>query len=347
MTMAQNSAVHTVSIWRFGRPKAPQPWERLQLLPLGETCSSNAGIITACREHPLRGRTETGVSCFSQRTGPHADRPDGGAVMEFQYQAWTARNLPAHHATISSNTHERRICSARAARKTTSISAERSHWTSSLMLRSSSKRSWTARMSASTLRRQAGWCFSAADTKSRRGCMPSTNLFVSNSGRWAKPLPFSKELREDRFILFGEWAAVQTLSTRIVACSISFSSLTSTTSRIPSSLIWSLVWLLLEKIGIPHRPGSRPRRVQHRRTSAPPIASGFEQELIIRHFIERTTDERLYLRTAANGRHHQRAKLVRSEFVEKVKQSEHWQHQAIAKPNLFIAEGCGDLAAKN
>ena len=47
--------------------------------------------------------------------------------------------------------------------------------------------------------------------------------------------------------------------------------------------------------------------------------------------------EGVYLRTEAKGQVTGRAKLVRSEFVEKVKQSEHWQHQAIV-PNL-LAEG--------
>src|SRR5204863_5488208 len=47
--------------------------------------------------------------------------------------------------------------------------------------------------------------------------------------------------------------------------------------------------------------------------------------------------EGLYLRTEAAGCVTGRAKLVRAEFVEKVKQSEHWQHQAIV-PNL-LAEG--------
>ena len=44
--------------------------------------------------------------------------------------------------------------------------------------------------------------------------------------------------------------------------------------------------------------------------------------------------EGLYLRTEANGRVTGRAKFVRPEFVEKVKQSEHWQHQAMV-PNLL------------
>jgi hypothetical protein len=44
--------------------------------------------------------------------------------------------------------------------------------------------------------------------------------------------------------------------------------------------------------------------------------------------------EGLYLRTEAEGRVIGRAKLVRPEFVEKVKQSEHWQHQAVV-PNLL------------
>ena len=44
--------------------------------------------------------------------------------------------------------------------------------------------------------------------------------------------------------------------------------------------------------------------------------------------------EGLYLRTEAEGRVTGRAKFVRPEFVEKVKQSEHWQQQAIV-PNLL------------
>jgi len=44
--------------------------------------------------------------------------------------------------------------------------------------------------------------------------------------------------------------------------------------------------------------------------------------------------EGLYLRTEADGCVTERAKFVRAEFVEKVKQSEHWQHQAVV-PNLL------------
>jgi hypothetical protein len=44
--------------------------------------------------------------------------------------------------------------------------------------------------------------------------------------------------------------------------------------------------------------------------------------------------EGLYLRTEANGFVTARAKLVRPEFVERVKQSEHWQHRAMI-PNTL------------
>ncbi len=44
--------------------------------------------------------------------------------------------------------------------------------------------------------------------------------------------------------------------------------------------------------------------------------------------------EGLYLRTEADGAVTGRAKFVRREFVEKVKQSTHWQHQAVV-PNLL------------
>src|SRR5262249_21794261 len=54
--------------------------------------------------------------------------------------------------------------------------------------------------------------------------------------------------------------------------------------------------------------------------------------------LTRRTDnlmEGLYFRTEAEGKVTGRAKLVRPEFVEKVKQSEHWQHQAMV-PNLLV-----------
>lgn len=51
---------------------------------------------------------------------------------------------------------------------------------------------------------------------------------------------------------------------------------------------------------------------------------------------KRTDDlmEGLYLRTEANGAVTGRAKFVRPEFVEKVKQSTHWQHQAMTPNEL-------------
>lgn len=48
-----------------------------------------------------------------------------------------------------------------------------------------------------------------------------------------------------------------------------------------------------------------------------------------------TLMEGLYLRTESEDRVTARAKLVRPEFVEKVKQSEHWQQQAMV-PNLLV-----------
>ncbi len=46
--------------------------------------------------------------------------------------------------------------------------------------------------------------------------------------------------------------------------------------------------------------------------------------------------EGLYVRTEADGHVTGRAKMVRPEFVEKVKQSDHWQHQAMV-PNQLAA----------
>jgi hypothetical protein len=44
--------------------------------------------------------------------------------------------------------------------------------------------------------------------------------------------------------------------------------------------------------------------------------------------------EGIYLRTEATGHVTGRAKMVRPEFVEKIKQSEHWQHQAMVPNEL-------------
>ena len=47
--------------------------------------------------------------------------------------------------------------------------------------------------------------------------------------------------------------------------------------------------------------------------------------------------EGLYLRTEADGIVTGRAKFVRSEFVEKIKQSTHWQYQAMV-PNQLASD---------
>jgi benzoyl-CoA reductase/2-hydroxyglutaryl-CoA dehydratase subunit BcrC/BadD/HgdB len=47
--------------------------------------------------------------------------------------------------------------------------------------------------------------------------------------------------------------------------------------------------------------------------------------------------EGLYLRTEADGVVTGRAKFVRPEFVEKIKQSTHWQHQQMV-PNLLAED---------
>jgi hypothetical protein len=47
--------------------------------------------------------------------------------------------------------------------------------------------------------------------------------------------------------------------------------------------------------------------------------------------------EGLYVRTEAGGQVTRRAKFVRPEFVERVKQSDHWQHRALV-PNLLSAD---------
>ncbi len=143
-----------------------------------------------------------------------------------------------------------------------------------------------------------------------------------------------EEKLEDRFILFGEWvyARHSVLYRQLPHYFLEFDIYDKEAEAFLSLEKRSL---LIEGTGIETVP------VLHQGT----IAREELEELIgpsrfdsqFDNPVTRRTDnlmEGLYLRTEAAGSVTGRAKFVRPEFVEKVKQSTHWQHQAMV-PNLL------------
>ena len=219
------------------------------------------------------------------------------------------------------------------ARMTTSISAIGSLRTSSPIPRSSSRRSWTAPTSVSTLHPWAVWSFSAEGMRLPRACTPNT--ICSSSGRWAA---LSLEaMLEDRLILFGEWLyARHSVHYRRLPHYFFEFDIYDKQRQVFLDLASRLTKLEgtgILTVPILHRGPETPDGL--RKLIAPSrYDSQFENPLTGR------TDnlmEGLYLRTKAEGCVTGRAKYVRTEFVERVKQSEHWQHQAMV-PNLLAPD---------
>ncbi len=149
--------------------------------------------------------------------------------------------------------------------------------------------------------------------------------------------PTLEERLTDRFILFGEWLYARH-SVRYRQLPHYFFEFDIYDKENAAFLPLAQRLQLLERTGIEtvpviHRgPASRKDLVQLIGPSR--FDSQFENPLTGR------TDnlmEGLYLRTEADGVVTGRAKIVRPEFVEKVKQSTHWQQQALV-PNR-LADG--------
>ena len=149
--------------------------------------------------------------------------------------------------------------------------------------------------------------------------------------------PVLEAMLGQRFILYGEWLYAKH--------SVSYRKLPHyffefDTYDKDSSLFLTLDARLrmLEKTGIPTVPvihkGKVTAEFLQRLIGPSAYDSAFENPVTGR--VDNLM-EGLYLRTEANERVTGRAKMVRPEFVEKVKQSEHWQHQPMV-PNL-LAEG--------
>jgi hypothetical protein len=165
------------------------------------------------------------------------------------------------------------------------------------------------------------------------GMHPQYDLFK----QWTVVKRFVLEERlEDRFILFGEWMyARHSIHYRQLPHYFFEFDIYDKDEQAFLSLEQRQV--LLEDSGIQTVPvlhtGAVNRNELERLTGPSCFDSQFE------HPLTKRTDnlmEGLYLRTEAEGAVTGRAKFVRPEFVEKVKESTHWQHQQMV-PNLLAA----------
>jgi RNA ligase len=163
------------------------------------------------------------------------------------------------------------------------------------------------------------------------GMHPQYDLFK----QWAAvKRPMLEERLMDRFILFGEWLFAKH-SIHYRRLSHYFYEFDIYDKEIEDFLSLEQRLVLLEGMNVPTVPvihrGSLGRDRLVSLISPSRFDSEFDNPLTggIDHLMEG-----LYLRTEANGVVTGRAKFVRFEFVEKVKQSEHWQHQAMTANRL-------------
>lgn len=163
------------------------------------------------------------------------------------------------------------------------------------------------------------------------GMHPQYDLFK----QWAAVKQAQWERRlEDRYLLFGEWlyarhsVAYRALPHYFFEFDI-YDKLQSAFLDLEQRLA-ILDGLSIETVPVVHR-GAMDRDGLTKLIAASRFDSQFE------HPITKRRDnlmEGVYLRTEAGGFVTGRAKFVRPEFVEKVKQSEHWQHQAMVPNKL-------------
>jgi hypothetical protein len=166
------------------------------------------------------------------------------------------------------------------------------------------------------------------------GMHPQYDLFK----RWASvKRPVLEERLEDRLILFGEWVyAKHSIHYRKLPHFFFEFDIYDKDAKAFLSLERRLG--LLEETGVPTVPVIHTGVCDRERLDALIGPSRFDS-----HFEDPTTRrtddlmEGLYLRTEAAGAVTGRAKFVRPAFVEKVKQSAHWQSQAMV-PNLLSDE---------
>jgi hypothetical protein len=163
------------------------------------------------------------------------------------------------------------------------------------------------------------------------GMHPQYDLFK----QWAAvKRPVLEQRLEDRFILFGEWLYARH--------SIHYRRLSHYFFEFDIYDKQQEIFLDLERrLSLLEGTGLQTVPVVHTGTvSRDDLEDLIGPSQFDSHFENPTSKRRdnlmegLYLRTEADGAVTGRAKFVRPEFVEKIKQSTHWQHQQMV-PNLL------------
>ncbi len=163
------------------------------------------------------------------------------------------------------------------------------------------------------------------------GMHPQYDLFK----QWAAVKRHALEkCLEDRYILFGEWLYARHSVTyrQLPHYFFEFDIYDKLDEQF---LDFRQRMMLIEGMGIETVPVIHTGRLDRDELTDLIGPSRFDSQL--ENPITKQVDglmEGLYLRTEANGAVTGRAKFVRPEFVEKVKQSTHWQHQAMVPNQL-------------
>jgi hypothetical protein len=168
----------------------------------------------------------------------------------------------------------------------------------------------------------------------REGMHPQYDLFK----QWTAAKRHTLEERlKRRYLLFGEWVYARH-SVFYRQLTHYFFEFDIYDKEAEAFLDLEQRLALLEDSGVPTVPivhtGKLERSEVQKLIAPSEFGSHFENPITNR---SDNLVEGLYLRTEANGFVTRRAKFVRPEFVEKIKQSTHWQHQAMV-PNE-LAEG--------
>lgn len=164
------------------------------------------------------------------------------------------------------------------------------------------------------------------------GMHPQYDLFK----QWvAVKRPVLEAMLTNRFILFGEWLYAKH-SVFYHALPHYFFEFDIYDKEEGCFLSLERRLAILDGTGVHTVPVVHTGTAKHERLLEIITESAFQAEF--ENPLTGSTDARmegLYLRIEADGTATGRAKIVRPEFVEKVKQSEHWQHQQMV-PNVLV-----------
>jgi hypothetical protein len=163
------------------------------------------------------------------------------------------------------------------------------------------------------------------------GMHPQYDLFK----QWtAVKQPVLEEMLQDRFILFGEWLYARH-SVHYRALPHYFFEFDIYDKEVEVFLSLEQRSAMLEGTGIHTVPVLHQVPATEKQLQALISTSAYDAEFV--HPGKYGTDNRmegLYLRTESDGAVTGRAKIVRPEFVEKIKESTHWQHQQMVPNEL-------------